>query len=109
MIILEFVFHGPGPSRSWACSGLVRAGTMTVRIHVGFIFRLLQGAGPSADIQKMEIDQKPCLSDPAAAPSREIFAWCLLAVWMIASAAVLYQHMDDNPPGLCRTGGAAMR
>lgn len=57
----------------------------------------------------MEIEEKHCLSAPAAAPSRDRFAWCLLVVWMLASAAVLYQHMADNPPGLCRTGAAAMR
>lgn len=57
----------------------------------------------------MEIEEKPCLSAPAGAPSRDRFAWCLLVVWMLASAAVLYQHMADNPPGLCRTGGATVR
>lgn len=53
--------------------------------------------------------EEPSLSPPAAVPSRDRFAWCLLAVWMLASAAVLYQHMVDNPPGLCRTGAAAVR
>ncbi len=57
----------------------------------------------------MAINEEPCLSTSAAAPSRDRFAWCLLVVWMLASAAVLYQHMADNPPGLCRTGAAAVR
>lgn len=82
---------------------------MTVRLFVGFISRHLQCAGRAADIRTMEIKEKPCLSAAAAAPSRDRFAWCLLVVWMLASAAVLYQHMADNPAGLCRAGGAAMR
>ncbi len=55
------------------------------------------------------MNEEPSLPLPTAVPSRDRFAWCLLVVWMLASAAVLYQHMADNPPGLCRTGGAAVR
>jgi len=82
---------------------------MTVRFYVGFISRHLQSAGCAADIRTMAMNEEPSLPLPTAVPSRDRFAWCLLVVWMLASAAVLYQHMADNPPGLCRTGGAAVR
>lgn len=60
----------------------------------------------------MKVDEMRLSSaSPAApartAPARTALAWCLLATWMFASAAALYEHMADNPPGLCRTGGGA--
>lgn len=82
---------------------------MEVRLPVGFIFRHLQSAGLSADIPKMETGEKMDLHASAVARSRGYVAWCLLAAWVLSSAAVLYQHMADNPPGLCRAGGAAVR
>lgn len=82
---------------------------MEVRFPVGFICRHLQGAGLSADIPKMETGEKTGSPASTVARSRGYVAWCLLAAWVLSSAAVLYLHMADNPPGLCRTGGAAVR
>lgn len=55
----------------------------------------------------MKVDEMRLSSASPAAPARTALAWCLLATWMFASAAALYEHMADNPPGLCRTGGGA--
>lgn len=53
--------------------------------------------------KKVMNDRCPDHSKRRIERGRTTLAWCLLATWLVASGGVLFEHMKNNPAGVCVT------
>ncbi|MBL8469438.1 hypothetical protein [Methyloversatilis discipulorum] len=66
------------------------------------LFTPVRSSSQRKGVKEFMNDQVTDLSKRRTEAGRTRLAWCLLAIWLVASG-VLFAHMKNNPVGVCVT------